>query len=796
MLALNCRLPSLEAGEVQNANAFLQAHCVDCHGGGATEGGLDLQKLSRDLADPAAFARWERIYDRVNDGEMPPQDAAQPASVERTTFIKALHRDLDAAHRAAKGTVLRRLNRREYENTLNDLFGTNLKLADRLPEDGRSHEFDNVGEALNLSMVQMQRYLECATDVLEQAAQRTTEPPPNKTVNARYADTRGAEQWLGKIWLKREDGAVVFFKQYGYPSGMLREANVQKDGWYRVRVTCYAFQSEEPITFALGATTFARGAEKPTFGYFAAPPGKPAVIEARVWIPARYMIEIMPYGISDRNNEIRQHGVSEYSGPGLAVQSVELEGPLTDEFPSRGHHLVFDGLSRKEIEPRNPADRKKPWYAPKFAIVSSNPPADVTPALVRVASRAFRRPVEPADAQPYVHLFTAQLEHGATFEESLQAAVTAILCSPNFLYLREPAGVLDDFALASRLSYFLSRTAPDDELLAAAAAARLTRDPKTLLAQAERLLGHPHAERFVADFTDAWLNLREIDFTTPDGQLFPEFDPFLQWSMVAETRAFFRKLLDDNLSATHIVKSDFAMLNSRLAEHYGIAGVKGPELRPVKLPPESVRGGFLSQASVLKVSANGTNTSPVVRGVWVTQRILGQNPPPPPPGIPGVEPDIRGATTLRELLDKHRKLETCRGCHQAIDPPGFALESFDPIGGWRDRFRSLGGGDRVDLEIDGRKVRYKLGPPVDASGQLAEGRSFAGFREFRELLASNPDVLAEAFVRKLLTFATGREMGFSDREEIDRIVEQARMSGHGMRDLVRLAVTSEIFRRK
>ena len=458
LLAASGWLAPLEAGEIQNGARFLQAHCFDCHGGGATEGGLDLQKLSRELEDPAAFARWERIYDRVNDGEMPPQDAAQPAAAERTTFIKALHHDLAAAHRAAKGTVLRRLNRREYENTLNDLFGTNLKLADRLPEDGRSHEFDNVGEALNLSMVQMQRYLECATDVLDQATQRTTEPPPTKTVKASYADTRGAEQWLGKIWLKREDGAVVFFKQYGYPSGMLREANVQKDGWYRVRVTCYAFQSEEPITFALGATTFARGAEKPTFGYFAAPPGKPAVIETRVWMPARYMIEITPYGISDRNNEIRQHGVAGYSGPGLAVQSVEIEGPLTNEFPSRGHQLVFDGLNRREIEPRNPADRKKPWYAPKFEIVSSDPAADVTPALVRVASRAFRRPMKPADVQPYVDLFSAQLDEGAAFEEALRAAVTAVLCSPEFLYLREPAGMLDDYAIASRLSYFLTRT--------------------------------------------------------------------------------------------------------------------------------------------------------------------------------------------------------------------------------------------------------------------------------------------------------------------------------------------------
>jgi hypothetical protein len=239
------------------------------------------------------------------------------------------------------------------------------------------------------------------------------------------------------------------------------------------------------------------------------------------------------------------------------------------------------------------------------------------------------------------------------------------------------------------------------------------------------------------------------------------------------------------------------MLNNRLAEHYEIEGVAGPEIRPVKLPADSVRGGLLSQASILKVSANGTTTSPVTRGVWVIERILGQHAPPPPPGVPGVEPDIRGASTLRELLDKHRSLDTCRSCHQKIDPPGFALESFDPIGGYRDRFRSLGGnGERVAKEINGLKVRYSLGPKVDAAGQMADGRSFDDFRQFRELLAQDKPLLARAFATKLLTFATGREMGFSDRAEIERIVAASQKTNYGVRDLLWQVVQSEIFRRK
>jgi len=797
-------------GKLTSPVEFVKRYCIDCHSDDAAEGGLNLEALSQDLGDEARFARWERIHDRVQRSEMPPDSSDQPTAEERESFLKPLGQKLTEAHQQQKATVLRRLNRREYENTLNDLFGTNVKIAERLPQDGRSHEFDTVGASLGISAVQMQRYLESVETVLDAAIARHVEPPPSKVVRASYADTRGAEEWLGKIWLKRDDGAVVFFKDYGYPSGMLREANIEKDGWYKVRVTGYAFQSDQPITFSIGATTFAAGAEQPTFGYYSMPPGEPTTIELRVWIHARYMISVEPYGLFDRN-EIKKSGLSSYKGPGLAVQSVEVEGPLSDDFPGRGHKLLFDGLDRAEIMPRNPEDRKRSYYVPKFEIRTEDAPSAVRPVLTRIAMRAFRRPVADEQVQAYLDLFATELERGEAFEPALRTAVTAIFCSPDFLFLRElpkdaanstrasaAAGpyLLDDYSLASRLSYFLTRTVPDNELLAAAAAGHMTTDAGALEDQAKRLLESPHLDRFIVDFTDAWLNLREIEFTNPDEVLYPEFDRFLQLSMVDETRAYLRKLIDDNRSVDALVRSDFAMLNSRLAQHYGIDGVTGPEIRPVQLPAGSVRGGLLSQASVLKVSANGTNTSPVVRGVWVMERILGETPQPPPPGIPGVEPDIRGATTLREQLDKHRSVENCRSCHQQIDPPGFALESFDPVGGWRDRFRSLGQGENVKLEIGDRKVRYKLGPPVDASGELPDGRKFAGFLEFRDLLADDRPALARALVTKFLTFGTGREMGFSDRPEIDRIVQASAVDNYGVRTLLLQAVSSEIFRRK
>lgn len=782
--------------DTKELHPFFERHCLECHDEAVAKGGLDLTSLGTDLADPAVMQKWVRLFDRVQTGEMPPEKEPRPEAGDLRTFLGAVSTDLTAAHEAGKGTVLRRLNRLEYENTLNDLFGTNLDLAATLPEDGRAEGFDTVGEALGLSMVQMERYLAAANLVLDEAIAKKTEKPAATVLKASYADTRDAEKFLGDAWHRLPDGAVVFYRRISYPSGMLREANVKQSGLHKIRVTGYAHQSETPVTFSIGANTYKRGAEIPTFGHYSMPPGKPTTVEIEAWVDANYMIQVEPEGLSDRNNEIREKGIANYRGPGLAILHIEIEGPIVKEFPTRGHRLIFDGLERREIPPGNPKDREKSWYQPRFEVVSTDPAADAAPVLKRVAQKAFRRPVTDEKVTPFLSLFQSELTGGATFETALRTAVAAILCSPDFLYLREGPDLLDDHELATRLSYFLTRTAPDEPLLAAAAAGKLTGDPAALSTEVDRLLRHPHGGRFIADFTDSWLDLRNIEFTSPEEGLFPEFDRFLQLSMVDETRSYFAELISSNRPVGNVVKSDFALLNDRLARHYGIEGVSGPALRKVSLPADSVRGGFLSQGSVLKVSANGTNTSPVVRGAWVLERILGIHPPPPPPAVPGVEPDIRGATTLRQLLEKHRNMESCNGCHRIIDPPGFALESFDPIGGWRDRFRSLGEGDRVDLEVNGRKVRYKLGPAVDAAGAFADGRAFSGYLEFRDLLAADQDRLAKALATKLLVFGTGREMGFSDRPEIDRIVAEAGAKGYGVRDLIRSVILSEIFRHK
>lgn len=783
---------SLERGTL---NAVFSKYCNDCHADGAEEGSFSLDKLGNDLASEANMAQWVRLFDRVAANEMPPEDYDQPGTAERKRFLDQLAGTLTKAHQQQKGTVFRRLNRSEYENTMNDLFGTELELGIRLPEDGRSHEFDNVGSALSISLVQLQRYLEATDRVLNESIAKYPEKPEPKTIVGAYKGSREGDRFIGQVWKQLDDDSVVLFRSGGYPTGMVRDTNVRQAGTYHVKVKAYAYQTDKPLTFRVGGTSFQRAGDRPTYGYFSAPPNEMTTFEFTTRIKQNYMIEITPYGINAPDSILKKTGVDNYEGPGLAVHSVELVGPLYDEYPSRGHRMLFDGIKRTEIEPRNPRDKQRSWYVPRFQIEANRPEVQAAKVLQRVATQAFRRPVNKQEIADYEKLFLEHYQVSNDFEESLKSAVSAILISPEFLYLPEGQGTLNNYEMASRLSYFLSRTTPDGDLMQAADQGALG-DEVELINQARRLMADPRFARFIVDFTDAWLNLREIQFTTPDNQLFPEYDPYLQYSIIAETRAFFWEMVVSNEPVRKFVKPDFAMLNERLTTHYELPPVEGSEIRRVPMNANQIRGGLLSQASVLKVSANGTNSSPVVRGVYVMERLLGQTPPPPPPGVPGVEPDIRGASTLREILTKHRDVDSCRTCHQLIDPPGFALECFNPIGGFRENYRSLGQGERVRLSINGRNVRYRIGPEVDASGEFLDGSRFKGYRDFLTIMAANDEVLAKTFVTKLLTFATGRDMGFSDRPEIDRLVQQAKGSNYGVRDLIELVVTSSIFRNK
>jgi hypothetical protein len=478
-------------------------------------------------------------------------------------------------------------------------------------------------------------------------------------------------------------------------------------------------------------------------------------------------------------------GADAWTEPGLSIDWVEVEGPINDTWPPESHRRIFGDLPQGKAPIYNQSTR--------LEVVSQNPMADADRILRKFARRAFRRSVTDADIKPYTNLVQAKLAEKQSFEQAVRVGLAAIMTAPEFLFLHETPGKLDAFALASRLSYFLWSSMPDEELLGLAEQKKLLQ-PEILRAQVERLLRDPKAEAFTENFTGQWLSLREIDATNPGNLLYPDFDDMLKVSMIRETELFFTQLLKENLSITNFLASDFTMLNGRLAKLYGIPGVEGWEFRKTALPADSHRGGVLTMASVLKVTANGTNTSPVLRGAWVLDHLLGTPPPRPPENVAALDPDTRGTTTIRQQLAKHRQIETCATCHVKIDPAGFALESFDVIGGYREYYRSTGNGKPV--VIDGQKMRYLQGPKVEPADALPDGRKFQNSDELKQLLLADKDQFAHALTVKLLTYATGGPPERGDHVKVDAIVAKAKAQNYGFRSLIQEIVASDLFEKK
>ena len=506
--------------------------------------------------------------------------------------------------------------------------------------------------------------------------------------------------------------------------------------------------------------------------------------------------------------------------PGYAVQWLEVEGPFfEDNVGGVGYRLLFDNLRlvpSAQARVAVPLDIGPAPAAPGrgsgrggfgrgalrealYEVESAEPRQDAEKLLRAFMKKAYRRPVPEPDVKRFLTLFDDQVKQGHGFTRSLLSAYTAVLSSPGFVFVEEKPGRLDDYALATRLALFLWNSIPDDVLRNLADRDDLGK-PDVLRAQTERMLDDPRARRFVEAFTDYWLDLRKIDDTSPSTTLYNDYelDDPLELAALEETRLFFAELLRADLPARNVVDSDFTFLNERLADHYGIKGVSGVNFQKVKLPADSVRGGLMTQASVLKVTANGTTTSPVLRGHWITERILGLETPPPPPSVEAVEPDIRGAVTIRQQLDKHRTNPSCAVCHSKMDPPGFALESFDVMGGYRERYRAVS--DKVSPVkghgMNGQPFTFHYALPVDSAGTLPDGRPFKDVRELKKLLVRDETPIARNLARQLMIFATGAPVRFSDRGAAERILAAAKTKQYGVRSLVHEIVQSELFRNK
>lgn len=851
--------------------AFLEKHCTDCHDADTRKGGLDLQALGKKLEQPENFGEWVKVHDRLRDGEMPPAKRERPDQKELAAFLSTLGMDLTKADSDRQNrdgrSRLRRLSRVEFENSLRDLlYLPALKLKESLPADGKSHGFDRLSGALDMSYVHMETYLAAIDKALNDALCPLPERPP--VFKYRYSpwhltrhegrECEGSiglairdKTAVGLVGLQRDETfeavtahKIVDEEPKANAVGLFRHEDADYrasmttihpviSGWHKLRVSGYSFGwdgAKVTPTDRHGALGWGIYSTGDHFGTVDLPPNKPAEREITAWLERGGG---MTHGTDDNiriiaasceNFRDYAHGKNKdvlgpmSPAPGVAVEWIEIEGPIYDQWPPASHTALFGDLPVKlwtkesgipkpvqQIWPRGhvggfPKDIYGERGDKRVAVYvdPKDPQADAERLLKTFLRRAFRRPVDATDVATYMSVVNAKLKDGIAFQDAMRAAYRMALSSPNFMLIEAPAGRLNDHALAERLSYFLWSSMPDEALSIAADRGELSK-PGGLRAQAERMLQDPKSKRFVEDFTGQWLTLREINSTQPDSKLYPEFAPWLQEAMLLETHGFFAELVKSDLSVTNLVRSDFAVLNEPLARLYGIDGVKGWDMRRVKLSDDNVRrSGLLTQGSILKVTANGTTTSPVKRGAFVMEKILGIEPTPPPPDAGAIEPDVRGATTVRQQLEQHRRNATCASCHQKMDGYGFALESFDVAGEWRDKYRTIGGvgSDKDRKRVNGRLIEYHFGLPVDCSGTMPDGKPFKDVRELSEVLASKPNQLASALVSQLMVYATGAEISFSDRPAIAAILKRTEASKHGVKSLILEVVETELFRSK
>ncbi|MEE2947098.1 MAG: DUF1592 domain-containing protein [Verrucomicrobiota bacterium] len=836
----------------EELQSFLENHCLDCHDSETQKGELNLESLSFRLGQTEKFDKWLLVHDKVQAGEMPPKKKRRPKPEELAAFLNPLSTALGQADRkrvakSGRATV-RRLNRFEFENSLRErLRSPWLLVADMLPEDGTAHLFNKVGERLDVSHVQISKFYEVAEYALRAALETVAHKSNTQKFYAREeGHMKSALRWKPNIQTAATRASIPLLgttpqpeiirgnqpmtvgpsnpevreqEAVGFVSGTytattkydFTRVRVPIDGRYKIRMKTYTFLAgpngasggndhgltggnkawwrpsrtvafpgtrSEPITLY----SVSRNGDSRWLGVYDSYI-EPSVSECEVILKkneiirpdATRLIRTRP-GWTGNANATRE-GV-----PGFALNWLEIEGPLQDEWPPASFKAVAGDLPYK--------------LEGGVKLVPEDTKHDARKLLLDFMKRMYRRPVDDAKANAYLAIFERSRELGRDFTDSIIAACATILCSSDYLYLDAEPGPLGQRQLASRLSFFLWNSPPDEALVQA----KRLGTPKTLHAQTERLLDNPRAKRFVNSFLDYWLDLRDILANAPDATLYPDYylDDELTEASVFETRAFFTELIAKDLPARNVVDSNFIFANERLAKLYGLEPFEGIKLRKVSLPKDSPRGGLMTQASVLRVTANGTTTSPVVRGAWVMERIMGLHIPPPPSGVEAITPDTRGTTTIREQLDKHREIESCATCHRKFDPVGFALESFDVAGGWRERYRSLGKeGDRVKgFGKNGHAFKFRLAKAINCTGKLEDNSSFSDITELKRLLLADERAIARNLVHRFIVYATSAPVSFGDRETVETILDQCAGSDYGVRSLIHAVIQSELFLNK
>ncbi|MEM9826222.1 MAG: DUF1588 domain-containing protein [Planctomycetota bacterium] len=815
------------------AKRFLETYCIDCHTPADPAGDRDLESLNlvSESMDDQILLR--DVIDQLTLGAMPPDDVESPPMRQRLAAIEQLRqmlRDMQLRTQSTAGqAVLRRLNRREYRNTLRSLLpipGTTFDPTENFPAENVDHQIDTIGAALVTSGYLLDRYLEAANRAVDFAFDQ-----PQDLATRTWVFEDGFDQ---QTELRAAHKAAFEFRYlclYDHPLADKPEGaygtvpglpdGVPATGTYEVTVWAAAkhrdsrygpsvvrLDREEPFRLGIRPGETRRG------GLDHAQPVQPLLAQTQVtsddfqaytfkvhldqgWVPRmtfengidgvrqsfgrvfKKHRELLPQSVRQTSGIFRQRiAVIEHGElPHIRIDKVVIRGPLDDSARSAARKRWLQPFAAKSSDAKSSDAKSSDSDSLHAASLDPVAAADV---IAKFADAAFRRPANPDTVARYTGFFEARKSLGRTEPQAMLDTFKAILCSPDFLYFStaSPEGRLDDYAIAERLAYFLSSAPPDAELSAAAAAKHLNQ-PAQRRQHTERLLKESSAETFVSDFCDAWLNLRALGSMPPDPNDFREYYAGdLESDMRTETRLFVLDLIRRDRPIGELISSRSSFLNRDLAKLYGQSESVPPEtaerFQKVSLKHRH-RAGLLGHASILTVSANGVETSPVTRGVWVLENLLGTPTPAPPDEVPAIEPDTRGAKTIRQQLEKHRQLATCNACHRKIDPPGFALECFDPVGRFRTHYD---------------KKRRKA---IDTSGTLPSGEAFGDVVDFREFLIDQERFLARHFCETLAAYALGRRIEAADHATLDRILDSESDKGYPLQSLLLRWVESEMF---
>ena len=731
----------------KSAVPFLEKHCVECHGGKTTKADLNLKKLDR--ADEAILKNrkvWMNVLTQVGAGEMPPKKQARPTLAEMEGFTQAVEAAFGRAELTMKPdpghVTVRRLNRNEYRNTVRDLIGVDFDPTADFPSDDIGHGFDNIGDVLSLSPVLMERYMAAAESIAETSLVVERPKPPVRTLASKYLQPGGT--------------FTARFRPLDKAGTLSTEFNLTTDGDFKFTARVYGLAAEgsEPVKMAL-------------------------VVNGK---------ELKELEVGGSEKQPQNHTVPITLPVGNHRFAAKLLNPsATGELPRT--------LFVEWLQVEGPADTRPASHRRLVATGEGKPKAEQTREIVtRFVTRAFRRPATPVEIERYLKVAEAVETSGGKWEAGLQMMIKSVLCSPKFLFrvelddrpLTKASHPLDEFQLASRLSYFLWSTMPDDELFALATKGQLTAN---LDAQVKRMLKHEQAAALVDNFALQWLQLKRLQAFAPDAKLFPNFNEPLRRAMLRETELFFGEILREDRSVLDLIDGNFTYLNEALARHYGIADTAGnwlyqkqtqtggtaiPRDQFVRVAlPMKERGGLLSQASVLTVTSNPTRTSPVKRGRWVLEQLLGTPPPPPPPNVPELDGQKKLTGTLRQRMEQHRANPNCASCHTQMDALGFALENYNAVGAWRAK--------------DGEDA-------IDASGTLPDGKSFNGPGELKAVLKEKQELFVRNLTEKMLIYALGRGLEYYDGRAVRQISAQLAKQDYKFSALVVGIVKSEPFR--